>query len=167
MPNQGRSTHIPCAPSASSDAPSGSDHTMPDSTGGLSLYERWRVYLDEARAHLGADAPTERLIHRAIATWREREPSELGFVAEQLYAELREAEHETTEDALLDRVERGDLVGLRSVADGTVVYLDPRAYRQLTPSQRDDFESYDPLIARAIRRHAMEQGLPTVHTSST
>ncbi len=138
-----------------------------DATEGRSLHERWRRYIGEARDALGADAPTERLIHRAIASWREREPPEVAFVAEQLDAELRETKHETAEDTLIDRVERGDLVGLRRTADGTVVYLEPKAYGELSARQRDEFEAYDPLIARAIRRQALESGMPTLHTSSS
>jgi hypothetical protein len=132
-----------------------------------SIYERWQEYLREARTALPADTSIDRILHRAIARWREHEPPELAFVPEELSAERIETRHETAEDRLLERVERGELVALRRTSDGEAVYLDPGEFERLGPAERSQYTAYDPLLARAIRRHAMEAALPSDETTGS
>jgi hypothetical protein len=125
-----------------------------------SIYERWQNYLTEARSALGSDAHLERVLHRAIARWREHEAPELAFVAEELSAERRETRHETLEDELLEGVARGDLVAVRRRSDGEVHYLAREDYELLNERELARLDPYDPLLARAIRRRALEESTP-------
>lgn len=130
-----------------------------------SIYERWEGYLKEARSTLPAGVAVERMLHRAIALWREHEPPELAFVAEELAAERRETRHETTEDRFIEQVERGELIALQRQSDGAIDYLVPTDYARLSETERAAYVAYDPLLARAIRRHVVEQ-MPSPHTSA-
>lgn len=130
-----------------------------------SMYERWDGYLQQARSTLPAGAAVDRVLHRAIALWREHEPPELAFVAEELTAERRETRHETTEDRFIEQVERGELIALQRLSDGSIRYLGPVDYERLSEAERAAYTAYDPLLARAIRRHAIEQTLPP-HTTA-
>jgi hypothetical protein len=124
------------------------------------IYERWQEYLGAARAALPSDADLDRILYRAIAQWREHEPPELAFVPEELTAERRETRHETTEDRFIERVERGEVVALRRLSDGEVHYLEPADYDRMDEAERAAFAAYDPLLARAIRRHVTDEALP-------
>jgi hypothetical protein len=131
-----------------------------------SIFERWQRYLQDARRALPPDADVDRIIHGAIARWREHEPPELAFVPDELAAERRETLHETAEDTLIERVERGELVALRHTSDGEVIYLEPGGYAELGADRRGQYTAYDPLLARAIRRHAIETSLGSLDTAN-
>jgi hypothetical protein len=126
-----------------------------------SIYERWQGYLSDARSALPSGTPLDRILHQAIARWRAHEPPELAFVAEELSAERRETRHETAEDELLERVERAELVALRDRRSGEVRYFEPEEYERLSVAVRARYDLYDPLLARAIRRHAIEEASAT------
>lgn len=130
------------------------------------LFERWSGYLDSARAELGADVPFERLIARVASDWAAHEPAELAFVPDEVVAAAHEWRHESTGTTLLDRVERGELVSVRRVSDGEVVYLSPERIAAMSDGERSEYESYDPLLARALRRHAIESGFIESETES-
>jgi hypothetical protein len=125
------------------------------------IYERWQEYLRAARAALPADADLDRILYRAMAQWREHEPPELAFVPAELTAERRETRHETAEDRFIERVERGEVVALRRLSDGVIHYLEPADYERMDEAERAAFAAYDPLLARAIRRHVIDEALPT------
>lgn len=122
------------------------------------LFRRWTNYVEEARAELGADAPFERIVDHVATEWARREPPELAFVPDEVVAEARERRHESAESNLLARVERGELVALRRTSDGEVVYLTPARVESMTAAERAHYEPYDPVLARALRRHAMDAG---------
>jgi hypothetical protein len=120
------------------------------------LYARWTAYLDEARAALPADATADAIVAHAAAAWRAHEAPELGFVPDELRAVLRERRHDTTGAEFLDRIVRGEATALRRRADGAVVYLPGDLAGALTDAERAAYEPYDPMLARALRRHALE-----------
>lgn len=124
-----------------------------------SIYQCWQEYLGEARSALPPDVDLDRILHRAIARWREHEPPELAFVAEELTAERRETRHETAEDRFLEQVERGELIALRRLADGEVRYFAQDDYERLDDAERAAYVAYDPLLARAIQRHVIDDAL--------
>lgn len=129
-----------------------------------SIYERWQDYLREARSTLPSDVDLDRILHRAIAQWREHEPPELAFVPDELTAERRETRHETAEDRFLEQVERGEVVALRRLSDGEVHYLETAEYQRLSDAERAAYVAYDPLLARAIQRHMIDDAL-SPHTT--
>ncbi|MDA0815273.1 MAG: hypothetical protein O2924_01695 [Chloroflexi bacterium] len=121
-----------------------------------SIYERWIQYVEEARGGLPNDASLTEIIKQAIVLWRQREPPELAFVADELSDERRETQHETAEDELFERVARGEIIAVRPL-DGEARYLTPEEYGGLTIAERAKLLPYDPLLARAIRRHALDE----------
>lgn len=121
-----------------------------------SIYERWNEYVLKARAGLPTDAPLTTIIQQAIELWKEHEPPELAFVAEELTEERRETQHETAEDELFERVERGELIAVRPLG-GEARYLTPEEHAGLSIAERAELLPYDPLLARAIRRHALDE----------
>jgi len=133
-----------------------------------SIYERWIGYVQEARGGLADDAPLTEILQQAIVLWQEHEPPELAFVAEELTDERRETRHETTEDELFERVERGELLAVRPLG-GEARYLTPEEHAGLTAAERAELLPYDPLLARAIRRHALDEivDLPGANASAS
>ena len=122
------------------------------------IFQRWIDYVDAARAALGPGASFERILHRVATDWARHEPPELAFVPDEVIAAARELRHESAETALLERVERGELRAFRRTSDGEVVYLTPARANAMTEAERAAFEAYDPVLARALRRHAIDAG---------
>lgn len=131
-----------------------------------SIYERWIGYVREARAGLANDASLTEILQHAIVLWREHEPPELAFVAEELTDERRETRHETAEDELFERVERGEIVAVRPLG-GEARYLTREEYAGLTTAEQAELLPYDPLLARAIRRHALDEIIDFPGTNSS
>jgi len=121
-----------------------------------SIYERWARCVHEARVALGAGADREALLAHASARWREQEAPELAFVPDELRAIAREQRHDTGADTFLDRIARGEAAALRRKADGAIVYLPSDLIDAMTPAERATYDAYDPMLARALRRHALE-----------
>lgn len=51
------------------------------------------------------------------------------------------------------------MVALRRLSDGEVHYLAPGEYQRLNDAERAAYVAYDPLLARAIQRHAADDAL--------
>jgi hypothetical protein len=107
---------------------------------------------------LGVDAPFERIVARVASDWAIYEPPELAFVPAEVAAAARERRHESIETTLLDRVERGQLTAIRRIEDGEIVYLPSELVAVMDAAERAAFEPYGPMLARALRRHAIESG---------
>jgi hypothetical protein len=123
------------------------------------LHERWVAYVDRARRDLGGHATSEQILRHAASLWLDEQPPELAFVPETIRDALKEQRHETSEDDFLDRVEQGKVTALRRREDGAVVYLRPERLASMTDEERALFDPYDPVLARALRRHAIEAAL--------
>jgi hypothetical protein len=102
------------------------------------------------------DAPFERIVARVASDWTIYEPRELAFVPAEVAAAARERRHESIETTLLDRVERGQLTAIHRIEDGEIVYLPSELIAVMDAAERAAFESYGPMLARALRRHAIE-----------
>ncbi|MEX2228584.1 MAG: hypothetical protein WEB13_02995 [Dehalococcoidia bacterium] len=120
------------------------------------IHGRWVAYFSEARAALGAGASLDQLVARAASRWARAEPPELSFVPDAMRATVRESEHDTTDDTFLDRIVGGQVTALRRREDGAVVFLKPERAAAMTTDERARYEPYDPLLARALRRRALE-----------
>lgn len=122
------------------------------------LFQRWIDYVDAARAELGADASFERIVDHVATAWARHEPPELAFVPDEVVAAARDRRHESAETALLGRVERGELRAFRRISDGEVIYLTPGRAAAMSDEEHAAFDPYDPVLARALRRHAIDAG---------
>lgn len=122
----------------------------------LDIFERWTRDVRDARETLGPDADVAAIVAHAAARWSREEPRELAFVPDEMRAILDESERDSTGADFLERIVRGEVVALRRRSDGTVVYLPPDELAAMPATERDAYDPYDPMLARALRQHALE-----------
>jgi hypothetical protein len=123
------------------------------------VFERWGRYVAQAREEQGERTSLQHLLARASSLWVQHEPPELAFVPDAIQDLMHEGRHNTTEEAFLERIERGELVALRRRSDGAVTYRSPGEVEAMTPTERMRYQPYDPLLARALREYALESDL--------
>ncbi|MFA7249489.1 MAG: hypothetical protein WC273_07620 [Dehalococcoidia bacterium] len=122
------------------------------------LHARWQTYLREARTHLGSAAPFREVARSAALHWQREEAPELTGIGEELLTILRAGRHESVEAEFLRRAESGEILGMRRHGSEQVRYFAPEHIDRLTRQEREQYEPYDPLLARAMRAAALPAG---------